>query len=119
MANNPKHKDNLVKFGQGQPTNKGGAPKGKRVTTIIKELLETDIKNFNPKLEGMDTNKALAIELITMAFHRDNSAKDKLSAIKEILDRIEGKAVQDVNLNSNEVNPLTFKVIGKDGNKPT
>ena len=107
-----------VKFGEGQDSKKGGAPKGKRVSTIIKELLQTDIKNFNSSLEGMDANKAIAIELRTMAFHKDNSAKDKLSAIKEILDRIEGRSKQDVTVTTNEIKPLKFKIIGKN-DKPS
>lgn len=86
------------RFGEGQPTNKGGAPKGKRISTIIKELLNDDISKFKPELEGMDGNTALATELITMAFHKDNSTKDKLSAIKEILDRIEGKSMQNIDM---------------------
>jgi len=91
--------DNLkkgVKFGQGQPTNKGGAPKGKRISTIIKELLSGSAKNFskNKHFQKLDGNTALATELVLMAFSKDDNSRDKLNAIKEILDRIEGKSVQ-------------------------
>lgn len=89
-----------TRFPNNDPT-KGGAPKGKRLSTIIKELLDTDISNFSETLQGMDANKALAIELITMAFHKENTVKDKLSAIKEILDRIDGKPNQSTDITSN------------------
>ena len=85
-----------VKFGDGQSTKLGGRKKGKAVTTIIKELLSKNASQFSKnkdyaKLKG---NEALAVELIAIAFNKDNSANEKLSAIKEILDRTEGKAVQ-------------------------
>lgn len=99
---------NGVKFGFGQDPTKGGHPKGKRVSTIIKELLNSDISVFNKKLKGMDANRALAIELITMAFHKENSPKEKLSAIKEILDRIEGKPKQDIAFSNVEIKPTKY-----------
>lgn len=93
--------DNLLKgnpetqFPKNDPT-KGGAPKGKRISTILKEILskeasEIGIENLPP---GMDGNKAIAIELLSVAF--DKKHKDKLSAIKEILDRVDGKVSQPV-----------------------
>jgi len=87
---------NQVKFGQGQDNTKGGAPKGKRVSTIIKDLLGGNAKAFskNKDYKELDGNTAMAVELITMAFDKDNTSKDKLSAIKEIMDRIEGKSIQ-------------------------
>jgi len=100
-----------MKFGKGQDPTKGGHPKGKRVSTIIKELLDTDISNFSDSLEGMETNKALAVELIAMAFHKDNTAKDKLSAIKEILDRIEGKPKQELETTITEVKPTKYEIV--------
>lgn len=87
-----------VKFGEGQDPTKGGAPKGKRITTILKEILNQDISKIGLKdvdlPNGVDGNKAIAIELLTIAFSKDH--KDKLSAIKEILDRNEGKVTQPI-----------------------
>jgi hypothetical protein len=85
-----------VKFGEGQSTNKGGSPKGKRIATILKELLGKNAKEFskNKAFVDLDGNTALAMELVLMAFSKDDSPRDKLNAIKEILDRIEGKSVQ-------------------------
>ena len=95
MAN----EDNLkkgIKFGQGQDPTKGGNVKGKRVSTILKELLGKSAKEFskNKHFENLDGNTALAMEMVLMAFSKDDSSRDKLSAIKEILDRIEGKSIQ-------------------------
>ena len=95
------NEDNLkngIKFGEGQDPTKGGAPKGKRITTIIKELLEKDASDMGVKglPEGIDGNKALSIELLTIAFSKDS--KDKLSAIKEILDRMDGKVSQPLDV---------------------
>lgn len=95
---NPENLNNGVKFGEGQDPTKGGAPKGKRITTILKELLGKEASTIGIKglPEGMDGNKALAIELLTIAFNKDH--KDKLSAIKEILDRNDGKVTQPLDL---------------------
>ena len=83
-----------------QARNNNGAPTGKRASTIIKELLEGDAVSFtdNKDYKELDGNTALAVELITMAFSKDNKPNEKLNAIKEILDRIEGKPQQNVDV---------------------
>lgn len=99
MGGNPNITKHGVKFGEGQDPTKGGAPKGKRVSTILRELLSKNAKDIGiDKIkeslpEGTDGNTALALELLTLAF---GGGSDKLSSIKEVLDRIEGKAVQTV-----------------------
>ncbi len=105
-----------VKFGEGQDPTKGGAPKGKRVSTILKNLLNGSLDEIidNPNLKGKEGNEALAMQLLTLAFHKDSSSNEKLSAIKEILDRIEGKPKQEIEQTNIDVQPLQFKIIGKD-----
>ena len=95
---NPENLKKGIKFGEGQDPTKGGAPKGKRVTTILKEILGKDSTEIgiDNLPEGMDGNKALALELLTIAFSKKSRDNDKLSAIKEILDRLEGKPTQSV-----------------------
>jgi len=95
---NFKGRGKATQFGNGQPTNRGGAPEGKRISTILKELLEGSAVRFsdNEDYKKLDTNTALEVELIVMAFHKNNSPKDKLNAIKEILDRTEGKTKQSI-----------------------
>ena len=84
---NPENLKKGIKFGEGQDPTKGGAPKGKRVTTILKEILGKDSTEIgiDNLPEGMDGNKALALELLTIAFSKKSRDNDKLSAIKEIL----------------------------------
>lgn len=107
--------DNLLEAGKGTqfPINdpkQGGAPKGKRVSTILKELLSKEASKIgiDNLPDGIDGNKAIALELLSIAF--DKKAKDKLSAIKEVLDRIEGKSIQKVEtkIESKQITGITF-----------
>ena len=94
----------------------GGAPKGKRVSTILKNLLDGNLDDIidNPMLKGKEGNEALAVQLLSLAFHKDSGSNEKLSAIKEILDRIEGKPKQEIEQTNIDIQPLQFKIIGKD-----
>ena len=50
-----------------------------------------------------------------MVFNKDNSTKDKLNAIREILDRIEGKPRHSFDFDVSEVKPIiTRRKSGKD-----
>jgi len=71
-------------------------------------LLKGNVKMFskNEDYLGLDVNTALAIELISMAFHKESKPADKLNAIKEILDRIEGKPKQSIGFEINEIKPI-------------
>jgi len=101
----PNGLSNLTPFTTEYQPKNNGAPKGKRISTIIKELLNGNADKFSKDkaLKGLDGNSAIAVELITMAFSKDDSSRDKLSAIKEILDRIEGKSVQHNVVETKEV----------------
>ena len=105
-----------VRFGEGQNSTNGGAPKGKRVSTILKNLLDGNLDDIidNPMLKGKEGNEALAVQLLSLAFHKDSGSNEKLSAIKEILDRIEGKPKQEIEQTNIDIQPLQFKIIGKD-----
>ena len=101
-----------TQFGNGQPTNKGGTKKGKRISTILKELLQGDAKRFskNEDYNKLNTNTAIAIELIAMVFHKDSHPKDRLNAIREILDRVEGKPKQNLfDFDASEIKPITYR----------
>jgi len=58
----------------------------------------------------VDGKKALAIELLTIAFSNSDEIKtsDKLNAIKEVLDRTDGKATQTVETNVTVKAPPIF-----------
>ena len=97
-----------TQFGNGQPTDRGGAKKGKRVSTILKELLEGDAKQFstNKDYKNLDGNTALAFEMIIMGFYKGNATRDKISAINSVWDRTDGKAKQTFDFDASEVLPI-------------
>ena len=66
-------------------------------------------------LKGVDDGKkALAIELLAIAFSNTENIKtsDKLNAIKEVLDRTEGKATQRVETSVTVKAPPIFEQNG-------
>jgi ribosomal protein L17 len=81
MANNPKHKDNLVPFPKGVSGNPKGAPK----TKLLKDVLTAELQTES---NGIDKLTAIINKLTTMA------VKGDMKAIKEVLDRYAGKSVQ-------------------------
>ncbi|MEL6305773.1 MAG: hypothetical protein AAFO07_32160 [Bacteroidota bacterium] len=84
-----------VRFGEGQSRKGNGRPKGKSLNTILKEILSEDFSEFSDDFpEGMEGNYAVALELIGIAFSKNH--KDKLGAIKEILNRVDGRVTQTV-----------------------
>ena len=77
---------------------KRGRPKGSRnVATVLKELLATQDTNIGG--EG-DFGSPIAKMLIKIAFSQESNNNEKLRAIKEILDRIEGLPDQNVNVSA-------------------
>tara|TARA_R100000655_G_scaffold102925_1_gene149023 strand:+ start:1987 stop:2319 length:333 start_codon:yes stop_codon:yes gene_type:complete len=83
---------------ENQPENRG-RPKGRRnVATVLRELLASQDSNMGG--EG-DFGSPIAKMLIKIAFSGDSNNNEKLKAIKEILDRIEGLPDQNVNVSAN------------------
>ena len=75
-----------------------GRPKGSRnVATVLKELLSAQDKQIGG--DG-DFGSPLAKMLLKIAFDKDSSNNDKLKAIREILDRVEGNAEQVISINT-------------------
>jgi len=78
-------------FQPGQSGNPKGKPKGARsMSTILRELLETTIEVDGEKIPY---SEAIIKKLIKRA------DKGNLIAIREIFDRMEGKAKQEVQMN--------------------
>jgi len=92
---------------------RSGHPKGKRVSTILKETMDMDISQIDKELSGMNINKALALKLVAIALNKKSNDNDKLKAIKEIIDRTEGKATQHVDL-VKKIEPRTAEDIKKE-----
>ena len=95
MSNFP---NKSTQFSSTNQPDKRGRPKGSRnVATVLKELLLTQDKNIGG--EG-HFGSPIAKMLIKIAFSQDSNNNEKLRAIKEILDRIEGLPDQNVNVSA-------------------
>lgn len=109
MAN----EQNLKPFKKGsdERRNLNGRPKGREVSTILAELLD---KKANSNIKGLDWVQKIAQELtpeemerltngdvLAMRLYVEAIAKGDITAIREMLDRVEGKAKQTVNLQGN------------------
>jgi len=90
--------------------NKKGKDTGPHLSTMLKNLLELPIEQVVPVIEehckGKSLKEATAIQLIVMAMHPDTPHNVKLSALREIWDRTEGKAQQNVQLGEDRSNPF-------------
>jgi hypothetical protein len=93
-----KFPNEATRFSSTNQPKKNGRPKGRRnVATVLKELLS--VQDTNMGGEG-DFGSPIAKMLIQIAFHKDSNNNEKLKAIKEILDRIEGLPDQNVNVSA-------------------
>ena len=87
-----------TQFSKDNQPEKRGRPKGrKNVATVLKDLLSSQDKTLGG--EG-DFGSPIAKMLIKIAFSQDSNNNEKLRAIKEILDRIEGLPDQNVNVSA-------------------
>jgi hypothetical protein len=113
IEENFKGKGKIHQFSSTNQPPKGstGPKKGKRLTTILKEMLQKDAGTINPALKGLKTNEALMLEILNIALREDSETKNKLAAIKDIFDRVDGKAKQEVEQTINTIKPLDFKII--------
>lgn len=96
-----------TKFKPGESGNPAGKPKGTRnLSTILKEFLEEEIDQDGSKIVLKD---AIVRKLIKKA----NSGN--LRAIQEIFDRTEGKAKQEIRLDSTTEPVFNVKINKPDG----
>ena len=97
MAN----EQNLKPFKKGNQASKGyGRPKGESLTTVLRRLIDSNapralidlqyVKKLSTK-KKLTYNEVLALRLATSAV-----VEGDISAIKEIYDRMEGKASQPI-----------------------
>ena len=109
MAN----EQNLKPFKKGsdERRNLNGRPKGREVSTILAELLDkkanSNIKNLNwvqklaEELTPEEMERLTNGDVLAMRLYVEAIAKGDITAIREMLDRVEGKAKQTVNLQGN------------------
>ena len=83
MANPNGNPQNLRRFPKGRSGNPGGRPKGLSITGALRVELEKPVAAGSPVTKG----EMIARTLVDMALAGD------LAAIREVLDRTEGKAV--------------------------
>ena len=93
-----KFPNKATQFSSDNQPEKRGRPKGRRnVATVLKELLATQDTNMG----GVgDFGSPIAKMLIKIAFSSNSNNNEKLKAIKEILDRIEGLPDQNLNVSA-------------------
>ena len=93
-----KFPNEATRFSSDNQPEKRGRPKGRRnVATVLKELLSPQ----DTSMGGLgDFGSPIAKMLIKIAFSNDSNNNEKLKAIKEILDRIEGLPDQNVNVSA-------------------
>jgi len=104
--------NNFSKTENKKNINKGGAPKGERMSTKLKKLLSKDASLIDLDLKGLSIDDALILQLVSIGLDKTSDNKEKMTAIKEILDRTEGKAMQETKSEvTTKIEPLQFKVI--------
>ena len=84
MANPSGTPRNLRRFPKGRSGNPGGRPKGTSLTAALRAELDKPVAPGSP----VTNREKIASMLVELA------ARGDLAAIREILDRTEGKAVQ-------------------------
>ena len=110
--NNPNAAKNLVFFKKGVDERRSleGRPKGRSISTILAELLERPanknltelafVKKLSLNLTKAEFNKLTNGDILTLRLYSEAVASGDIQAIKEILDRTEGKAKQFLDLTS-------------------
>jgi len=94
---------NLIPYKKGQSGNPEGRPKD-IITSLIKELLEQEVK-------GGKTHAQLVAEAI-VKLSEDSLFKGNVSAIKELLDRVEGKVPDTHKIESDVPINIIYKQVG-------
>lgn len=105
-----KNNGTLTTLEPGDRLRGAGHPGGENFKTIANRYLNTVIKKVNP-LTGID-EKLTAMELLFLSLF-DKALKGDVPAAREILDRIEGKVTQPMDLHSDIMTEI--KLIRADG----
>jgi len=98
------------KMKKGETLNPNGRPKGVRnLSTVLREMLLTEVTTIDQ--EGNKTVEEFQDTIIRKLLTEAN--KGNIQAIKEVFDRIEGKAKQDVKLSGTVETDNKHEVIFK------
>lgn len=116
MANPNPNLDNLTPFKPGQSGNPAGKPPGiPNAKTRYKRILELITEKTNP-VTG-ETEKFTQLELMDMAIF-NKALKGDLASYKEIMDRLEGRSAQSVDVTSGGEKLPTVIIENVYGTKP-
>lgn len=100
---------NLISYKKGTSGNPKGRAKGvKTFKTILKEIMAIEFETKDPftkKTRKMSNRESMMINLFSLAMRKTNSLKD-LRAIEAIMDRLDGKPVQQTNIGGIDGNPI-------------
>jgi hypothetical protein len=80
-----------TRFGPGNAANPGGRPKGRSLTAILRDALDSE----SPEHPGRTVGEVLVERLLTLT-------RDDRRAIKDVFDRTEGRPVQSVHLSADD-----------------
>lgn len=100
---------NLKSYKKGQSGNPKGKPKGsKNCKTILKGIMDIELETRDPftkKTRKMRNQEAMMINLFSMAMQKTHTLKD-LKATEAIMDRLDGKPIQQTNIGGIDGNPI-------------
>jgi hypothetical protein len=111
--NNPDAAKNLVFFKKGADANRNlaGRPKGKALSTILSELLSKSagakltelafVKKLTASMTPAQKKQLTTADIVVFRLLSEAIETGDITAIKEILDRTEGKAKQSLDITSN------------------
>lgn len=102
---------NLIPPVKGEIRNPKGRGNSKNTKTILERFLNLEMKQKNPFTE--QDEKMSVLELMHLK-QIANALEGELSAYKEILDRHEGKVINNINQNIEVVEPpkeITFRIV--------
>lgn len=85
----------LIPYKPGQSGNPGGRPKGRSLTSIVRELLDSNTLGGKPIPNGRTIGEMLGDVIVKEAL------KGKHAFAKEVWDRMDGKVPDRVDLTSN------------------
>jgi hypothetical protein len=100
-------------FAPGQSGNPGGRPKGRSVTSRLRELLEQGEINGKPLRNGQQVADLVTRVIIQKVLSGDPQF------VKILLDRTEGKPTERKEISGEDGGPIKIKVVYSDaGNNP-
>lgn len=105
--------DNLTPWPKGTSGNPAGAKPGKSITTILAEWGEKKMKAIPDAIKQLvDDGELTYNEAIALQLLRKGTGNGNLRAIKEIMDRTEGKSIQRTQLSGPDGGAVPVKFVG-------